>query len=421
MAELSVSRVVVVADDDDEAAGVLAGLIERHGLRPARARTRAEVLGLVDRGADAVFLDIKASALDAGPLLAALRQRAQPPPVVICTHDGRKHHVVFAMRQGCVDWLDKPVSEESVTDALRRLARETRRRRTVPPAPPPEPRRRALFESLVGKLRRGALAVPHPPRALDEIRPLLQDPELAAPPVVSLLERDASLARKTFVLANALHADASGFDSPKALVAGVGPRRVATLMLTVALRSMLSFRVPEFRALFGPIGQRHVLAGEVARRLWVAENSPDPDFAFLTAMLHDVGEPFLLRVFAELAARFPEHAPSTDEVTPIIRDWHAPFGARLLIQWDLGDTFAQVARDHHAPQRHADDLERRTWIHVALLADHLACEGTSGGTTDGDDGVSVEACAEAAGISMKSVQALRAQLPALRAATTTLG
>ena len=88
------------------------------------AASGAEALTSLERGSiDAVFLDIAMPGLSGLEVARVLARFKAPPPVVFVTaHD---EHAVEAFEINAVDYLLKPVREERVTEAVRRIVEST--------------------------------------------------------------------------------------------------------------------------------------------------------------------------------------------------------------------------------------------------------------------------------------------------------
>jgi len=124
---------VLAVDDEppalDELAYLLRAREEIAVVHTAGDATTALRL-LRDGGVDAVFLDINMPGLDGLELAGILRNFATPPAVVFVTaHDDR---AVSAFDLGAVDYVLKPLREERLAEAVRRIA-ERRRPGTPPP------------------------------------------------------------------------------------------------------------------------------------------------------------------------------------------------------------------------------------------------------------------------------------------------
>jgi DNA-binding LytR/AlgR family response regulator len=113
---------VLVVDDEAPALDELRWLLERDprvaSVRPAGSA--AEALRLLQEGGiDAVFLDIHMPGLSGLDLAQVLSHFKEPPPIVFVTaHD---EHAVDAFELRAVDYVLKPVRQERLAEAVRRL------------------------------------------------------------------------------------------------------------------------------------------------------------------------------------------------------------------------------------------------------------------------------------------------------------
>ncbi len=86
---------------------------------------------LQEGGVDAVFTDIRMPGLTGLELARVLSRFKSPPPVVFITaHDD---HAVDAFELNAVDYVLKPVREDRLAEAVRRVVRVPRRRRRTSP------------------------------------------------------------------------------------------------------------------------------------------------------------------------------------------------------------------------------------------------------------------------------------------------
>lgn len=113
---------VLVVDDERPALDELAWLLERDP-RVGDVRTTdsaAEALRVLQEGrVDAVFMDIRMPGLTGLELARVLSRFKLPPPVVFVTaHD---EHAVDAFELNAVDYVLKPVREDRLAEAVRRV------------------------------------------------------------------------------------------------------------------------------------------------------------------------------------------------------------------------------------------------------------------------------------------------------------
>ena len=130
---------VLAVDDEAPARAELAYLLGRDP-RIATVLTAADgaeaLRTLETTPVDALFVDIRMPGLDGLDLARVLRRFASPPAVVfVSAYDS---HAVEAFDLRAVDYVMKPVREERLTEAVRRVV-ESRERTPAAPAPPQPP------------------------------------------------------------------------------------------------------------------------------------------------------------------------------------------------------------------------------------------------------------------------------------------
>ena len=113
---------VLVIDDERPALDELAFLLERDprvgGVLTSDSATDA-LRVLQDLSVDAVFLDISMPGLSGLELAQVLARFRTPPPVVFVT--AHEQHAVEAFDLNAVDYVLKPVREERLAEAVRRV------------------------------------------------------------------------------------------------------------------------------------------------------------------------------------------------------------------------------------------------------------------------------------------------------------
>ena len=113
---------VLAVDDEAPALDELTYLLGRHqdvrdviGVDDATAALRA----IKDRDLDAVFLDINMPGLSGLELAGVLSQFSRPPALIFVT--AHEDKAVAAFEVGALDYLLKPIREERLDEALRRV------------------------------------------------------------------------------------------------------------------------------------------------------------------------------------------------------------------------------------------------------------------------------------------------------------
>lgn len=127
---------VLAVDDEAPALDELSYLLDRHAdvgdvIRAGDATSALRAIG--DRDPDAVFLDINMPGLSGLELAGVLANFSRPPALVFVT--AHEDKAVAAFDVGAVDYLLKPIREERLDAAVRRVLASRR----AGPAPPAEP------------------------------------------------------------------------------------------------------------------------------------------------------------------------------------------------------------------------------------------------------------------------------------------
>lgn len=113
---------VLVVDDERPALDEIAWLLGRDARIGDVLTTdsAAEALRILqDEGVDAVFMDIRMPGLSGLDLARVLSRFKEPPPVVFVT--AYDEHAVDAFDLNAVDYLLKPVRDDRLTEAVRRV------------------------------------------------------------------------------------------------------------------------------------------------------------------------------------------------------------------------------------------------------------------------------------------------------------
>jgi len=110
---------VLVVDDDDEVRQSLCDLLESVGMRAVGFGAGDELLesDLLD-GPGCVILDVRMPGLGGLALQARLAASGRPKPVIFVTGHGDIPMTAQAMKAGAVDFLTKPVRDQTLLDAV---------------------------------------------------------------------------------------------------------------------------------------------------------------------------------------------------------------------------------------------------------------------------------------------------------------
>ncbi|HEY6631882.1 MAG TPA: response regulator transcription factor [Rhizobiaceae bacterium] len=110
---------VIIVDDDTAVREALSELILSAGFRPVCFSSTSELLDadLVD-SAGCLILDVRMPGASGLDLQRHLAQTGNPKPVIFLTGHGDIPMTVQAMKAGAVDFLTKPVRDQTLLDAV---------------------------------------------------------------------------------------------------------------------------------------------------------------------------------------------------------------------------------------------------------------------------------------------------------------
>jgi two-component system, LuxR family, response regulator FixJ len=125
-----ITALVQLVDDDDAVRDALARLLASVGLRVQGWADAQQFLAGFDRDAiGAVILDVRMPGIGGLALLDVLRERGVDQPVVMLTGHGTVEMCRRAFKAGAAEFLEKPVDDEALLEAVQAAVRTHSRSR----------------------------------------------------------------------------------------------------------------------------------------------------------------------------------------------------------------------------------------------------------------------------------------------------
>ena len=216
--------------------------------------------------------------------------------------------------------------------------------------------------------------LPTPPIVFHQIQKVINNPNVSAGQIASILSEDPAMSVKVLKLTNsAFYGLSREVDSVKQAVVIVGMEAIKNLVLSASVLDM--FKGKDFDQEFQEKFWRHSLAvGFCARILARSVRSRgivDPDAAFSGGLLHDIGKViiccFLKKEYSDfIEARKQDKESPTFEVEERVLGYnHAQIGAILAVQWKLPGRLAEAITYHHHPNLAESEDPSAYIIHVA--------------------------------------------------------
>jgi two-component system, LuxR family, response regulator FixJ len=126
----TISALVHLVDDDDAVREALARLLASVGLRVQGWADAQQFLAGFDRDAiGAVVLDVRMPGMGGLALLDALRASGADQPVILLTGHGTVEMCRRAFKSGAAEFLEKPVDDEALLEAVQATVRTHSRSR----------------------------------------------------------------------------------------------------------------------------------------------------------------------------------------------------------------------------------------------------------------------------------------------------
>jgi putative nucleotidyltransferase with HDIG domain len=129
----------------------------------------------------------------------------------------------------------------------------------------------------------------------------------------------------------------------------LGTDRMAEIVLLMTQSKNFTSRSPLVRSFMTTLWHHSVSCAVGAH--WLARESGYTALtheAFVAGLLHDIGKVFLLRVIdGVIDSEDGRSLVNESLVMEVMDSLHTTYGARLMEDWNLPDSIAEVARDHH--------------------------------------------------------------------------
>ena len=234
-----------------------------------------------------------------------------------------------------------------------------------------------------------------------ELQKLKQSDTASMNQIANLIMKDQSLVSHLLRLANSsFYGGLKQVETVSAAVVRLGMNRVASLAMLASLLLVSKARVKAVSACLPALWSRTFVCATGGR--WLAEQTGYKalaEEAFLTGLLHDIGELFLLKVLERLAEDRSHPLPLTESlVSEILEAMHQEMGYRLMVKWELPESYARVARDHHAREFDEND----SLLIITRLLDIVCHKLGIGQTADPD--IVLAATPEAQALGLKEIK-----------------
>lgn len=220
-----------------------------------------------------------------------------------------------------------------------------------------------------------AMYLPSMPQILLRFLQLSSDEQSSMAELSALVGQDPALSARVLTVANS-PALRNGVESKTLLqcLVKLGTRLARTLASCLVVQKVFSPAVDDQQYDLTGFWGHSLRVAEVARALATEINYPDPEEAYLSGLLHDIGQLLLLGGVGESYGALLVLSRDEEDLRKIeeqrLGTDHATVGAWLMDQWKLSSFMADSILFHHSTAKQivdADALSRIVW------SAHLIC------------------------------------------------
>jgi putative nucleotidyltransferase with HDIG domain len=198
------------------------------------------------------------------------------------------------------------------------------------------------------------------------------------------LKQDQVLSAKTIKLANsALFKRVQKVTTIEGAVSMLGRDKIIKWIVAEAIEGLFNRSQGGYSMCKGGLFHHARKIASLSESIAAASGATDPQTAYLSGLLHDIGKVVLDQYIPEVASRlYQERAAGECDFLKSERTFlgmdHTEAGACLALKWGFPDCLVDAIKYHHHPG--ADDLRSSTTAGIVYLADLLLAKFAPGTT-----------------------------------------
>ncbi|WFS62008.1 HDOD domain-containing protein [Pseudodesulfovibrio thermohalotolerans] len=197
--------------------------------------------------------------------------------------------------------------------------------------------------------------LPALPQVFLELQQAIGSRSTSADDLAEIISRDPGLTAFLLRMVNsAFYSLPMQIDTISRAVTVVGVNQLSTLAVGTSVMSLFK-DVPADVIDMEQFWKHSICCGLIARRLCRMSGKGDPERAFVSGLLHDIGQLILLQVEPERATAVHAHARAKDAVLfaeekTLLGFDHATLGGMLLRKWNFPYVLVSAVLEHHHPK-----------------------------------------------------------------------
>ncbi len=223
-----------------------------------------------------------------------------------------------------------------------------------------------LARELRQQIARGELELPVLSHTATQVASMCMNGTSDARSLASTLNHDPALAGHVLRVANsAKYAPVEPIVSLQQAVSRMGLTTVGQIAFAVAVGSRV-FHAPGHDDWVREMWRHAALTAAWAREIARAKRA-NVESAFVSGLLHDVGEPVLLQAAIDLLSKSKATA-TREQLAPLLHELHVEAGAKLARTWKMAPAIVDAVGRHHSQSAEGCSQDAA----IVQLADELA-------------------------------------------------
>nr|WP_281355041.1 HDOD domain-containing protein [Comamonas jiangduensis] len=218
--------------------------------------------------------------------------------------------------------------------------------------------------------------IPSPPEVLVHLMRAMEDEASSIADLAQIVSQDPGLTSRILSVANspALRR-AKELTTIEDCLTSIGIRLVRALVTCLSIQRLFDKDNQLASAEVADFWCHSLLVGELARGIAEQAGLKNPDDAYLSGLLHDIGELILLQAigdpYRQFLANVSAHPSLTADEEQLFGTTHGEVGAWLIAHWGLNSVLGDGIAFHHARATEiaaATVLPQAVWLAQALTA-----------------------------------------------------
>ena len=231
--------------------------------------------------------------------------------------------------------------------------------------------------------------LPSLPHVLVDMLRACQGSQASFQELAQIISKDVAISARVIALANSsFFRTSTSVNSLERALLVLGIDTIKTIVITSSVQQFFSDFGSDHTHFLKLFWKRSLTCALIAKSLAILTSYPNPEEAYLTGLLHNIGELVLENnhpeSFTKLISEETNESIRARKEHEHFSVSHTEVGAWLAKEWDLSDFTADAIEFHHAPNESVQDAHHL--VKLISLASHLSASSEHHTSTEEDIG-----------------------------------